>query len=169
MQENRWLEVASGVVLPPQTPPHSPRLWLARAFDSNPLNIETATPNFRSISVAAIFPRGQSIPELDTHCIYYLTQIGGKPVTGISAVATKDQMFEYLQQFRRAGATHIWYHWPEAPRKYKPEKVARVEPLHQEPKSYTALNHNELYLLFDQGQKPAQIAKARGGSATAIT
>jgi hypothetical protein len=153
MNEGVWTAVASGVEIPNNQPPGSPRMWLARIHGVQSIALEDSTPHFRTVSVAGVWPQGHALPEVELHTIYRYFDFMGQPSVAMAVCAPVELMFPMIKLFKDSGATHTWFKAPEsvAPRRAPgPGKINAV------------LDHAELYRQFETGLSAVEIATRTG-------
>jgi hypothetical protein len=162
MNENRWTYCQTGVVIPLNQPPGSPRMWLSRIHGVASVGLEDAHPPFRTISVAGVWPRTCHLPEVAHHSIYRIFEHDLKPVMGMAVCAPAHEILSLTNLFKSTGAEMTWYNWPGA----------KSEPLKIQGHTATGrliLDHQQLYEQFELGIKPAVIARETGVSLRSIS
>jgi hypothetical protein len=122
-----------------------------------------STPNYLSISTAAVFPRGRPLPETDDYTLFFYTRAENKLITGMACATPKSQVFEQLQRFKAAGAIYLWYSWPKA---MPPDWSMPMTTDLSNPSQI--LDHALVYDLLDEGMSVAEIAKQLSAHTSAI-
>lgn len=158
-KENYWFATQTRTEIGVNKQPGSPRGWLLRALNSAGAETSEGIIQGRMITVAGVWFRPKTVPVLNYPSLIRFFEYDPN-ASGVRAprrlpthpaigCAWCVPMWDIVPMITEIKATADLVWWARSP---DPKSVAK-------PESAAMLSHEELYKLFEQGQRPYEISK----------